>query len=513
MQSITDFVAAKCAKYAKRELLYDDSSKETLSYEMFALNVQKAQNFFRDEISEQSPLTFSVIAPNCPNYLYAVLGLLACEAVAVNLNPNLGDKELVERLRLAEVQVLVCSQSYYNRLMIILPQTTICKVFVLDDTSVKFNIVKQKDDQRVQLNLCLPERSAFIQYTGGTSGTTKAAVIRHQNVIENIKQLNNHFNKYMLMNELVVLVAFPFYHIFAVVFNFLFFLGNGGKIILYQNMRDTALIIDLLEQNKVNFTVGVNTWYKKLMQNPAFKRLDFSALRACIAGGEYVPVSTKIEWKELTGKLLSSGYGLTETSSLSIISPLEAREDIMDSIGKPIESTEVRLLDEKDCWIEGLDRPGELVLKGPQVFEGYYNNHEETENAFYQGWFRTGDIAQRVTQDQYKIVDRKKDMISVSGNKVYPNEVEAVIVNLDGVLDVAVVGRASQKSGEEVVAFVSKDVRTELSEEEIVVFCKNQLARFKVPKAVFFLDELPKTPIGKTARKVLRERLKNESWR
>ena len=132
---------------------------------------------------------------------------------------------------------------------------------------------------------------------------------------------------------------------------------------MYQNMRDTALIIDLLEKNKVNFTVGVNTWYKKLMQHSAFNRLDFSVLRACIAGGEYVPVATKTAWKEITGKLLSSGYGLTETSSLSIISPLEAREDIMDSIGKPIESTEVRLLDEKDCWIEGLDRPGELVLK------------------------------------------------------------------------------------------------------------------------------------------------------
>lgn len=513
MQSITDFVAAKCAKYAERELLYDDSSKETLSYEMFALNVQKAQNFFRDETIEQSPITFSVIAPNCPNYLYAVLGLLACEAVAVNLNPNLGDKELVERLRLAEVQLLVCSQSYYNRLMIILPQTTICKVFVLDDTSVKFNIVKQKDDQNVQLKLCLPEKSAFIQYTGGTSGTTKAAVIRHQNVIENIKQLNNHFNKYILMNELVVLVAFPFYHIFAVVFNFLFFLSNGGKIILYQNMRDTALIIDLLEKNKVNFTVGVNTWYKKLMQHSAFNRLDFSVLRACIAGGEYVPVATKTAWKEITGKLLSSGYGLTETSSLSIISPLEAREDIMDSIGRPIEGTEVGLLDDQNRWIEGLGQAGELVLKGPQVFTGYYNNHEETVNAFYQDWFRTGDIAQRVAPDQYTIVDRKKDMISVSGNKVYPNEVEAVIVDIDGVLDVAVVGRPSQKSGEEVVAFVSKDVKTELTEAEIVLSCKNQLARFKVPKEVFFLDELPKTPIGKTARKVLRERLKNQAWR
>jgi len=513
MQSITDFVATKCAKYAERELLYDDSSKETLTYEMFALNVQKAQNFFREETTPQCPVTFSVIAPNCPNYLYAVLGLLACEAVAVNLNPNLGDKEIVERLNQAEVQILVCAQSYYDRLMSIITQTTICKVFVLDDTSVKFNIVKQKDDQNVQLNLCLPEKSAFIQYTGGTSGTTKAAVIRHQNVIENIKQLNNHFSKFIPMNELVVLVAFPFYHIFAIVFNVLFFLGNGGKIVIYKDLRDTALIIDLLEKNQVNFTVGVNTWYKKLMQHPSFIRLDLSGLRACIAGGEYVPVSTKKEWLDLTGNPLSSGYGLTETSSLSIISPLHAKENIMDSIGKPVENTEVRLLDEKDCWIKGLDRPGELVLKGPQVFGGYYNNHEETVNAFYQGWFRTGDIAQRVAPDQYKIVDRKKDMISVSGNKVYPNEVEAVIVDIDGVLDAAVVGRPSHRSGEEVVAFVTKDIRTELSEAEIVLSCKNQLARFKVPKVVFFLDELPKTPIGKTARKVLREQLKNKVWR
>jgi long-chain acyl-CoA synthetase len=509
MTSLYEFIINKCETNRLNTLFVFDGFE--VSYADYAKDLKLALHFFDNKYLTKRQHNFSIIAPNCYAYLYSLFPLLHRGNRAVNLNPNLGVREITERLNIGDVSVLITTQYLYESLEPCFAETGIETVILIDDLSISFKTPKVIERKSIKNFKRLPHNSSsFFQFTGGTSGVIKAAMLSGENILQNIFQLDSHFGKYIDLNNLVVLAAFPFYHIFALVFNVLFFLSNGGKIVIYKDLRDTALIIDLLEKSQVNFTVGVNTWYKKLMQHPSFKRLDLSGLRACIAGGEYVPVSTKKEWLDLTGNLLSSGYGLTETSSLSIISPLDPEKNIIDSIGKPIENTLAGLLDENDRWIEGFEQAGELVLKGPQVFTGYYNNREETTNAFYQDWFRTGDIAQRVAPDQYKIVDRKKDMISVSGNKVYPNEVEAVIVDIDGVLDAAVVGRPSQKSGEEVVAFVSLDPRTQLTEEEIVVSCKNQLARFKVPKEVFFLDELPKTPIGKTARKVLREQLKIE---
>jgi long-chain acyl-CoA synthetase len=262
-----------------------------------------------------------------------------------------------------------------------------------------------------------------------------------------------------------------------------------------------------LELYPINFTVGVNTWYKKLMQHNRFKYLDHGKILVSIAGGEYVPVNTKNDWKSLTGRTLYSGYGLTETSSLAIISPLNLIENIDDSLGIAIHDTEVGLLGDNKEWILKDEVQGELLMRGPQLLKAYYNNEQETQDAFFEGWFKTGDIVKRVKGSYFKMVDRKKEMISVSGNKVYPNEVEEVFFQNKAVLDASVVGRASEKTGEEVVAFVVLKENIELNELDLLEYCRNQLTRFKVPKEIIFKKELPKTPIGKTAKSVLRESL------
>jgi len=437
-----------------------------------------------------------------------MFGLQQLGGVAVNLNPKLSLSELGTRLNMADVEVLICSKEVFEQIEELIPQTFIRQIFVIDVDILDFKVLEvSTTPSEKELQIQSSVENAFIQFTGGTSGITKAALISHLNVLSNINQLDHHFSQYISTKELKVLVAFPFYHIFAVVFNVLYFMNNGGTCIIYKDLRDVDGILQRLELYPINFTVGVNTWYKKLMQHNRFKYLDHSKILVSIAGGEYVPVDTKNDWKNLTGKALYSGYGLTETSSLAIISPLNLIENIDDSLGIAIHDTEVGLLGDNKEWIFEDGVQGELLMRGPQLLKAYYNNEQETQDAFFEGWFKTGDIVKRVKGSYFKMVDRKKEMISVSGNKVYPNEVEEVFFQNKAVLDVGVVGRASEKTGEEVVAFVVLKENIELNELDLLEYCRNQLTRFKVPKEIIFKKELPKTPIGKTARSVLRESL------
>jgi long-chain acyl-CoA synthetase len=508
MFSIGDFIQEKCTAFANNVFIIDEKGQET-TYQDFLDNYLKAIEFYQNSLHFKSGFNFSVIAPNCNNYLYSMFGLQQLYGVAVNLNPNLSLTELAVRLNMASVEVLICTNSIFKQIASLIPQSPIKYVFIIDEDDHRFRSNERlMEGNDLKSAITSSWETAFIQFTGGTSGTTKAARISHYNVLSNVQQLENHFSKYVSILGLQVLVAFPFYHIFAVVFNLMFFMNNGGTCILYKDLRDIEGVLGRLKKYPVNCTVGVNTWYMKLMQNDGFKDFDSSKLVFSIAGGEYVPLSTKNAWKEKTRKPLFSGYGLTETSSLAIISPLNELENIDDSIGVAIHQTELGILSEEDEWIIEDGLQGELVMKGPQLMQSYYNNLEETKEAFFEGWFRTGDIVKRIDRDYYQIVDRKKEMISVSGNKVYPNEVEGILFLHEGVLDVGVVGRKSDKTGEEVIAFVVIKEGAILKQKDLIAYCKSRLTRFKVPKEVRFLNELPKTPIGKTARKVLRESLK-----
>jgi len=286
----------------------------------------------------------------------------------------------------------------------------------------------------------------------------------------------------------------------------MFFVRHGGCCIINADLRNIDLIIDLIHEQKPNFIVGVNTWYKKLMQNKRFEQIKENIFRVCLAGGEFVPLSTKYKWREKTGHTLYSAYGLTETSSLAIVSELNS-DNIDDSIGVAIPGTQIKLYDSVNREITKFNELGEITIRGPQLTSEYFNNEKETTDAFIDGWFKTGDIAVKLNERTFKIVDRKKDMISVSGNKVYPNEVEEVLLKLPCIIDAAVVGKFSQKTGEEVVACLVLDNIVKCSDQNIMNHCKKFLSRFKVPKIIYRYQELPKTPIGKTARIELRKQI------
>jgi len=503
MNTITNKVIENCNTFSDSPFLIFEN-QSTITYRDFSTQLDKAISYFKKNYP-RAPVNFSIIAPNCPNYLYVLFTLLENGGRAVNLNPHLTAAEIKERLMLGKVSILVSTTSLYEKLQPIVEETFVHQVYIIDEAVSGFKVL-----DHIEL---IPKSSpvtkhsndiAFMQFTGGTSGVTKAAQITHQNVLSNLNQLQGHLNSYISLENLKVLISFPFYHIFSLVFNVLFFQSQGGACLLYKDLRNIDLIIDSMKRFKPNFTVGVNTWYNKLMNNARFLEIDFEVLRASLAGGEYVPVNTKKRWHSLTNKKLFSAYGLTETSSLAIVSPLD-HTDVENSIGIPLPETQVALLNEKNEIVKGMHSPGEIALKGPQVACDYFENPEETESAFFAGWFKTGDIAERVGDHTFKLVDRKKDMISVSGNKVYPNEVESVIAKIKGIIDVGVVGKHSENSGETVAACIVVHPSSPIEDEEVIKVCKQSLSRYKIPKHIFRYTELPKTPIGKTARRILRE--------
>lgn len=501
MNNIYEIILSASKKYSKNVLFSNEKGIE-LTYENFINQIDNAFRFF-DEVYNETQFNFSIICPNCPNYLYVLFSLLRKKCTAVNLNPNLSQQELIDRLSLAEVSVIFTTKSIYHRIKDFFKSYSLHNIYIIDDDDINFNVLESIPyDSSIKANRNQNEL-AFLQFTGGTTGIIKAAAISHQNVIANIKQLSLHFEKYNKIKSYILLITFPFYHIFSVVFNFLFFASNGSKMVLFKDLRNFEYIIAKLSQHQVTFIVGVNTWYNKLMQHPNFLSLNTKNIELCFAGGEYVPLVTKEKWKRMTGKELYSAYGLTETCSLSIISPLD-NSNIDDSIGEAIPGTEVVLLDENNNVINENNTHGEIALKGFQITNQYYNNIMETQNSFYDGFFKTGDIAIKLENRFYRIVDRKKDMISISGNKVYPNEIEEALIKLNGVLDVAIVGKLSAKTGEEIVAYLVVDEQV-ITLDEIVLFCKQNFTKFKVPKEYVLLHELPKTPIGKTYRKELRE--------
>ncbi|TVR76023.1 MAG: hypothetical protein EA412_14495 [Chitinophagaceae bacterium] len=506
MIQLYDFLAVHCKNYKEKPFLKTEKG-DISTYSEFFKQISIAGDWYKNQASDVKNLHFSIIAPNCFNYLYHLFPLLNLGGTAVNLNPNLSNFEIRDRLILGKVSLLITTKEIFKKIEQDLPHTGIKKVFIIDEKEISF---KKPElfalTTEIQFTDLAGPEVAFLQFTGGTTGITKAAVITHQQVIDNVEQLSKHIGKYISLENLQVLIAFPFYHIFSLVFNLLFFMRNGGSCILYQNLRDTDLIIRLLKDNPVNFTVAVNTWYKKLMQHPEFSSIDFSAIRASLAGGEYVPVTTKQQWTELTGKPLYSAYGLTETCSLAIVSPMDETNE-NDAIGVAVPDTKVALLDENNREILSENTAGEIALKGPQVTNEYFENEAETAKAFYRGWFKTGDIAEKIKGSQYRLVDRKKDMISVSGNKVYPNEVESVLSKLEDILDAGVVAQKSDKSGEIVAACIVIKEGSALTDDTIIAHCEKFLARFKVPKKIYRFKELPKSPIGKTVRYELRNQV------
>ncbi|MEX2591157.1 MAG: AMP-binding protein [Anditalea sp.] len=343
---------------------------------------------------------------------------------------------------------------------------------------------------------------AFLQYTGGTTGVSKGAELSHGNIVANMQQISAWMKPKLKEKEETVITALPLYHIFALTVNCLSMLKIGAHNVLITNPRDMGAFCKEMSKHKFSVFLGVNTLFNGLLNQEAFRQLDFSSLKVSVGGGMAVQKAVAEKWQKVTGCPLAEGYGLTETSPVAVCNPIDGTERL-GTIGVPIPNTDVKVIDD-----DGNDLPiggkGELCIKGPQVMRKYWNRPEETEKVFNGDWFKTGDIATIDKDGFIKIVDRKKEMILVSGFNVYPNEVENVIGSHEKVLEVGVIGIPDPISTEKVVAYVVPKDKS-LTSKEVIDYSRTELTNYKVPKEVYFVDELPKSNVGKILRRIVKE--------
>jgi long-chain acyl-CoA synthetase len=358
----------------------------------------------------------------------------------------------------------------------------------------------EKPFQPVQ---CTRDDIAFLQYTGGTTGVSKGAMLTHRNVIANMLQIISWMKDVLKEGEETVILALPLYHIFSLTVNGLGMTYFGATNLMITNPRDIPGFVKTLRKNKFTVFIGLNTLFNALMNNQDFTKIDFSHLKISVAGGMALQKAVAIRWNELTKTRVVEGYGLTETSPVVCCNPIDGSDKI-GTIGLPLPSTDIKLVDDGGNEVNP-GEPGEICVKGPQVMKGYWQRQDETDEILSgDGWLKTGDVAQMDAEGYVKIVDRKKDMILVSGFNVYPNEVEDVIATHPKVLEVAAIGVPDPKSTEAVKVFVvPRD--PSLSQAEVLAHCQKSLTGYKIPKYVEFRTELPKTNVGKILRRALRE--------
>jgi long-chain acyl-CoA synthetase len=352
------------------------------------------------------------------------------------------------------------------------------------------------------------EDLAFLQYTGGTTGVAKGAMLTHRNIVANVLQARAWVGPYLAGEREVIITPLPLYHILSLTANCLVFMTLGGENVLITNPRDIPGFVKELGRHRFTAFTGVNTLFNALLNNADFHKLDFSPLQMTLGGGMAVQKAVAERWQEVTGKPLIEAYGLTETSPAVTINPLDLQQ-YNGSIGLPVPSTDMELRDD-DRHAVPLGKPGEIWVKGPQVMAGYWHRPDETAKVIDdRGWLATGDVGVMDERGFVRIVDRKKDMILVSGFNVYPNEIEAVVAMHPGVLECAAIGAPDEKSGEAVKLFVVKK-DSSLTAAALLEHCRAYLTGYKCPREVEFRDELPKSNVGKILRRELREEMKRK---
>jgi long-chain acyl-CoA synthetase len=464
----------------------------------------------------------AVMLPNLPAFPLAMLGIIRAGAVQVNVNPLYTPRELEHQLADAGVETIVIFSGSTPTLAEIVGNTPVKHVIVVetgDGVGAKLpsppadgrlrnivafsTVVAEGNDLPLTPAALRGDDLLFLQYTGGTTGLSKGAALSHRNLVANTEQLKAFVPDALRPGQEVVVTALPLYHIFALMVNFITYYSIGAENWLVANPRDMDGFIDILQKARCTVFTGVNTLFSGLLMHPKIGDVDFSALRVAIGGGAAVLPTTSAKWRAVTGKDILEGYGLSETSPILTLNPM-TRDGFSATVGLPFPSTDIKLLDAFDEEAT-LGEAGEICAKGPQVMKGYWNKPDANAAAFTaDGYFRTGDIGVFDEQGFLRIVDRKKDMIIVSGFNVYPNEVEAVAAACAGVAECACIGRADEKTGEAVRLFVAKAPGSTLTEADVIAHCRQQLTAYKVPKEVHFLDALPKSNVGKILRRELR---------
>ena len=529
-------------KYASLSAVYNDTIDRfgdlvafqnmdvQLTFNQLNEYVNAFASYLQKNTSLQKGDRIAIQMPNLLQFPVALFASLKLGLTVVNTNPLYTPQEMKHQFKDAGVKALVILENFaanYQKIEKDLAIETVIVTRIGDllggikggivnfvvkkvkkmvpsynlPNSVRFkDAIKQGWGQQPTEAHLTHEDIAFLQYTGGTTGVSKGAILTQGNICGNLSQIDGWLSGLFKDGKEVVITALPLYHIFALTANCITFFKYGAKNVLITNPRDMKAFMKDLKKNPFSFITGVNTLFNGMLNQKDFSSVDFSKLKISLGGGMAVQDAVAKKWEEVTNSPLLEAYGLSETSPAATINPTDGSHR-MGRIGLPICSTDIKVLDDDGNEVAQGER-GELAIKGPQVFAGYWQQEEATKEAFHNGYFLTGDVGIMDEDGFFRIVDRKKEMVNVSGFNVYPSEVEAAISDHPKVLEVGVRGVPSDKSTEVVKAFVVKKDPS-LSEQELIEFCKERLTAYKVPKEVVFKEELPKSNVGKILRRLL----------
>lgn len=529
-QSLPDLFNIGFEKF--RDLPAMENMGKCLTYAELDEQTINFASFLQNHTSLQKGDRIAIQMPNLLQYPIAMFAALRCGLIVVNTNPLYTAAEMKHQFNDSGAKAIIILENFAHNLEPILESTAIETVITTEigdllgslkkvitnfvvkkvkkmvppfhlPNAIKFNdaLSMGKKDEFSAVSVSNDD-IAFLQYTGGTTGVSKGAMLTHRNLIANLEQVCSWMSILLSEGKEVVITALPLYHVFALTCNCLVMFKLGAKNILITNPRDMPKFIGELKKNKFSVITGVNTLFNGLLNQAEFKNVDFSNLKVAFGGGMAVQKIVAENWKEVTGSPLAEGYGLTETSPVLTTNPLDGT-DRVGTIGLPLPSSDVKLMNDEGVEVD-LNEPGELWAKGPQVMKGYWQREQDTRDVLEDGWLKTGDVATMDKDGFIKIVDRKKEMILVSGFNVYPNEIEEAISQHEKVLEVGAIGVPDPKSTEAVkIYIVRKD--SSLTETEIRAHAKDLLTGYKCPKYIEFIDELPKSNVGKILRRILKE--------
>ena len=529
--SISDVFRQSVEKFAHQPAF--QNMGKTLTYAEVGKLAEDFASYLQNVLKLPRGERVAIMLPNLLQYPIALFGILQAGLVAVNTNPLYTPRELEHQLKDSGATTIIVLENFANTLELVLPRTQIKHVIVASVGEMfgffkgtLMNFVLRKIKKMVpeyRISGAIPfqttlkegaahtfrpvtltrEDTALLQYTGGTTGVAKGAILSHGNICANMQQAAEWIVNLLRPGKETVIAALPLYHIFALTVNLMIFTQAGSKIILITNPRDMKSFIGDMKKERVSVFVGVNTLFNGMVNQPDFATVDFSNLRLTLGGGMATQKAVAEKWKNITGTPIVEAYGLTEASPGVCANPLNIPA-YTGGIGLPIPSTEIELRDADGNEV-AQGQPGEMWIRGPQVMKGYWNRPEETAKVLdSRGFLATGDIAVMDEKGWFKLVDRKKDLIVVSGFNVYPNEVEDVAASHPKVLEAACIGVSSPKTGEALKLFIVKKDES-LTAEELIAFCRTELTAYKVPKDIEFRDELPKSNVGKILRRELRK--------
>ncbi|HUG78157.1 MAG TPA: long-chain-fatty-acid--CoA ligase [Burkholderiales bacterium] len=531
-RSLVELVEGSIRKYAERPA-YHSMGKHITFAELGRLSGEFGAWLQAKGLAKGARV--AIMMPNCLQYPVAMFGTLRAGCTVVNVNPLYTARELEHQLKDSGAEAIVILENFGHVLQEVRARTPLKHVVVTSlgemlglkgaivnlvvrrvkkmvppfelPGAVSFkDVLREGSSKKIQTPALGHDDIAYLQYTGGTTGVSKGAILTHRNVIAALLQYKAWLAPALGEERPVIITALPLYHIFSLTVNALNMMVVGGENVLITNPRDIPGFVKELAKHKYTIITGVNTLFNALLNHPDFAKLDFSSLRIAVGGGMAVQKAVAERWKQVTGTTLIEGYGLTETAPAATANPLDIKE-FTGSIGVPMSSTEIELRDDADRPVAP-GQPGEICIRGPQVMAGYWQRPDETAQVLGKdGYLRTGDIGIMDDKGYIRIVDRKKDMILVSGFNVYPNEIEQVVAMHPGVLECAAIGVPDAHSGEVPKVFVVKK-DPQLTEQDVLEHCKRELTGYKRPRHVEFRAELPKTNVGKILRRALREEKK-----